>query len=96
MVPDGILPVLANVSITYINETAERFLKFDLSHGVPYREIVGSLMWIGEYFECINVTQPDWNGKYCFLGPSTVTPTEQNPFGNLRDHVGTRANMHRF
>ena len=31
---------------TYINETAERFLKFDLSHGVPYREIVGSLMWI--------------------------------------------------
>jgi hypothetical protein len=39
-------------------------------------------MWIGEYFECINVTQPDWNGKYCFLGPSTVTPTEQNPFGN--------------
>ncbi len=31
---------------TYINETAERFLKFDLSHDVPYRELVGSLMWI--------------------------------------------------
>jgi hypothetical protein len=31
---------------TYINETAERFLKFDLSQGVPYRELVGSLMWI--------------------------------------------------
>jgi hypothetical protein len=31
---------------TYINETAERFLKFDLSKGVPYRELVGSLMWI--------------------------------------------------
>jgi hypothetical protein len=31
---------------TYINETAERFLKFDLSRGVPYRELVGSLMWI--------------------------------------------------
>jgi hypothetical protein len=31
---------------TYINETATRFQKFDLSQGVPYRELVGSLMWI--------------------------------------------------
>jgi hypothetical protein len=31
---------------TYINEIAERFIKFDLSRGVPYRELVGSLMWI--------------------------------------------------
>jgi hypothetical protein len=31
---------------TYINETATRFQNFDLSRGVPYRELVGSLMWI--------------------------------------------------
>ncbi len=31
---------------TYINETVERFSKFDLSQGAPYRELVGSLMWI--------------------------------------------------
>ncbi len=31
---------------TYINEISERFLKFDVSQGVPYRELVGSLMWV--------------------------------------------------
>ena len=31
---------------TFINETATRFQNFDLSRGVPYRELVGSLMWI--------------------------------------------------
>ena len=35
---------------------------------------LGSLLWAGEYFECINVTQPDWNGKYCFLGSSNTLP----------------------
>ena len=31
---------------TYIETTVERFQKFDLSQGVPFREIVGSLLWI--------------------------------------------------
>jgi hypothetical protein len=31
---------------TYIKDTVERFHDFDLSHGIPYREIVGSLLWI--------------------------------------------------
>ncbi len=31
---------------TYINKTEARFRNFDLSRGVPYRELVGSLMWI--------------------------------------------------
>jgi hypothetical protein len=31
---------------TYIQATMERFLHFDLSLGVPYREIVGCLLWI--------------------------------------------------
>lgn len=31
---------------TYITDIAERFLKFDLSQGIPYRELVGSLMWV--------------------------------------------------
>jgi hypothetical protein len=31
---------------TYIQSTMERFLNFDLSLGVPYREIVGCLLWI--------------------------------------------------
>ena len=33
-----------------------------------------------EYFECINVTQSDWNGKYCFIGPSAVTATKETSF----------------
>jgi hypothetical protein len=31
---------------TYIESTMERFLNFDLSLGIPYREIVGCLLWI--------------------------------------------------
>ena len=31
---------------TYIQSTLERFQEFDLSKGVPYRELVGSLLWI--------------------------------------------------
>ena len=31
---------------TYIQSTVERFQGFDLSKGVPYRELVGSLLWI--------------------------------------------------
>jgi hypothetical protein len=31
---------------TYIESTVERFQGFDLSKGLPYRELVGSLLWI--------------------------------------------------
>jgi hypothetical protein len=31
---------------TYIKSTMDRFTTFDLSHGVPFREVVGSLLWI--------------------------------------------------
>jgi hypothetical protein len=31
---------------TYIKSTVERFQDFDLSQGLPYRELVGSLLWI--------------------------------------------------
>jgi hypothetical protein len=31
---------------TYINSTVDRFKNFDLSSGVPFRELVGSLLWI--------------------------------------------------
>jgi hypothetical protein len=31
---------------TYIQSTMDRFQAFDLSNGVPYRELVGSLLWI--------------------------------------------------
>ena len=31
---------------TYIDSTVQRFTDFDLSKGIPYREIVGSLLWI--------------------------------------------------
>ena len=31
---------------TYIESTVQRFQHFDTSQGVPYREIVGSLLWI--------------------------------------------------
>jgi hypothetical protein len=31
---------------TYITSTVERFANFDLSSGIPYRELVGSLLWI--------------------------------------------------
>jgi hypothetical protein len=31
---------------TYIESTAQRFKDFDLSQGIPYRELVGSLLWI--------------------------------------------------
>jgi hypothetical protein len=31
---------------TYINTTMARFSDFDLSRGIPYREIVGCLLWI--------------------------------------------------
>jgi hypothetical protein len=31
---------------TYIESTVQRFTSFDLTKGVPYRELVGSLLWI--------------------------------------------------
>ncbi len=31
---------------TYIQSTVDRFQAFDLSKGAPYRELVGSLLWI--------------------------------------------------
>jgi hypothetical protein len=31
---------------TYIQSTVERFAAFDVSKGIPFREIVGSLLWI--------------------------------------------------
>ena len=31
---------------TYIDATVQRFQDFDLSTGIPYRELVGSLLWI--------------------------------------------------
>jgi hypothetical protein len=31
---------------TYIDSTVQRFTAFDLSKGIPYRELVGSLLWI--------------------------------------------------
>jgi hypothetical protein len=31
---------------TYIESTVQRFNNFDLSKGIPYRELVGSLLWI--------------------------------------------------
>jgi hypothetical protein len=31
---------------TYIESTVQRFTGFNLSHGLPYRELVGSLLWI--------------------------------------------------
>jgi hypothetical protein len=31
---------------TYIQSTVDRFAKFDLSQGIPFRELVGSLLWI--------------------------------------------------
>ena len=31
---------------TYIESTVQRFENFDLSKGIPYRELVGSLLWI--------------------------------------------------
>jgi hypothetical protein len=50
---------------------------------------LGSLTWIGEYQECINVTAPnDWNGKFCSLakpvdpmnppGPGSVVKLNMN------------------
>jgi hypothetical protein len=39
---------------TYITQTYERFINFDLSHGVPFREIVGCLLWI-----CLCVMGPE-------------------------------------
>jgi hypothetical protein len=39
---------------TYIESTYERFRKFDTTRGVPYREIVGCLLWI-----CLCVMGPE-------------------------------------
>jgi hypothetical protein len=39
---------------TYIKNTVDRFHDFDVSHGIPYREIVGSLLWI-----TLNVMGPE-------------------------------------
>jgi hypothetical protein len=38
--------VLRMQMTTYIKGTVERFQNFNLAQGVPYRELVGSLMWI--------------------------------------------------
>ena len=43
---DTVAGVLRMHMKTYIESAADRFTKFDLSHGIPYREIVGSLLWI--------------------------------------------------
>ena len=39
---------------TYITQTHERFVGFDISRGVPFREIVGCLLWI-----CLCVMGPE-------------------------------------
>ena len=39
---------------TYINMTKERFFNFDTSRGIPYREIVGCLLWV-----CLCVMGPE-------------------------------------
>jgi hypothetical protein len=39
---------------TYIISIHERFHAFDLSHGVPFREIVGCLLWV-----CLNIMGPE-------------------------------------
>ncbi len=39
---------------TYIVSTYERFRDFDISHGVPFREILGCLLWI-----CLCVMGPE-------------------------------------
>jgi hypothetical protein len=39
----GVLKMHMN---TYIESTVQRFKEFDLSKGIPYRELVGSLLWI--------------------------------------------------
>jgi hypothetical protein len=31
---------------TYIDSTVQRFTDFDVSNGIPYRELVGSMLWI--------------------------------------------------
>ncbi len=31
---------------TYIQATLDRFVNFDITRGIPYREIVGCLLWI--------------------------------------------------
>ena len=41
--PKGILKMHMS---TYIKFTVDRFQDFDLSQGIPYRELVGSLLWI--------------------------------------------------
>jgi hypothetical protein len=38
--------ILTMQMTTYIKQTIERFQNFDLAQGVPYRELVGSLLWI--------------------------------------------------
>jgi hypothetical protein len=38
--------VLRMHMMTYITATVERFEKIDLTLGVPYRELVGCLLWI--------------------------------------------------
>jgi hypothetical protein len=39
---------------TYIESIYERFHSFDLSHGVPFREIVGCLLWV-----CLCIMGPE-------------------------------------
>jgi len=48
-------------------------ISFDAQFGLiflkkpPSGVLEGSLLWLGNYFECTNITQSDWNGKYCYL-----------------------------
>jgi hypothetical protein len=41
--PKGLLKISME---TYIDQTVERFENFDLSAGVPFRELVGCLLWV--------------------------------------------------
>ena len=45
----------------------------------------GSIIWVGDYSECIQIREPYWNGKYCKLTdkiqfgmclPKTCTETD--------------------
>jgi hypothetical protein len=39
----------------------------------PSGIIEGNLLWLGEYSECINISQPfyNWHGKYCYISKPT-------------------------
>lgn len=42
------------------------------SFGKPTSGILqGSMYWLGEYSECLNITEKSFQGKYCLLGKPT-------------------------